>query len=289
MAAGDLKEGEVCYATDENLLYVVESGALTSAGAASIDDLSDVDTTSVAPTDGQALVWDNANSKWEPGTIAGGSGGDPLFSLVTVLAPFDNETNGATTWTTYGSTSPTWTAGGGTISNSETRWGGTTSLNVTGADTTIPCSLGTNDWTIEEWTWIDQSTWNNFGAVFKNGVLADTFDVFYAGPNGSATSARFRISNSNTALLTITGTCTWQDSEWNHVAICRTGDLYSLYVNGERVGNGTQSGRTFNSGNISVEASGTTTGYVQDFRITVGTARYNTPYYAVPSSPFSTT
>ena len=35
----------------------------------SINDLSDVDTNSVAPTNGQALVWDNANSKWEPGTI----------------------------------------------------------------------------------------------------------------------------------------------------------------------------------------------------------------------------
>ena len=34
-----------------------------------IDDLS-VDTTTVAPTDGQTLIWDNANSKWEPGTLA---------------------------------------------------------------------------------------------------------------------------------------------------------------------------------------------------------------------------
>jgi hypothetical protein len=29
-----------------------------------------VDTTTVAPTDGQALVWDNAASQWEPGTIS---------------------------------------------------------------------------------------------------------------------------------------------------------------------------------------------------------------------------
>lgn len=36
----------------------------------SIDDLNDVDTTTVAPTDGQALVWDNAAGKWEPGTIS---------------------------------------------------------------------------------------------------------------------------------------------------------------------------------------------------------------------------
>lgn len=40
--------------------------------AQSIGDLTDVDTTTVAPVDGQALVWDNAASQWEPGTIEGG-------------------------------------------------------------------------------------------------------------------------------------------------------------------------------------------------------------------------
>ena len=48
-------------------IYVLDE----SGSVASIDNLSDVDTTTVAPTDGQALVWDNANSKWEPGTISG--------------------------------------------------------------------------------------------------------------------------------------------------------------------------------------------------------------------------
>ena len=43
------------------------------AAVSSIDDLSDVDTTTAAPTDGQALLWDNANSQWEPGTIASSS------------------------------------------------------------------------------------------------------------------------------------------------------------------------------------------------------------------------
>lgn len=35
----------------------------------SIDDLTDVDTTTTAPTDGQALVWNNTNSEWEPGDV----------------------------------------------------------------------------------------------------------------------------------------------------------------------------------------------------------------------------
>ena len=39
------------------------------AGASAIDDLTDVDTTTAAPTDNQALVWVNAASKWEPGTM----------------------------------------------------------------------------------------------------------------------------------------------------------------------------------------------------------------------------
>ena len=41
-------------------------------GATAIDDLTDVDTSTVAPTNGQALVWDSTASQWEPGTVSGG-------------------------------------------------------------------------------------------------------------------------------------------------------------------------------------------------------------------------
>lgn len=43
--------------------------------ATSIDALSDVDTTTSAPTNGQTLVWSSAGGKWLPGTISGGGGG----------------------------------------------------------------------------------------------------------------------------------------------------------------------------------------------------------------------
>ena len=236
------------------------------------------------PADGQVLVWVDANNQWEPATPSSGSATslDPLFSKVTVLAPFDSETNGATTWTTYGSTSPTWTANSSTISNALTRWGGTTSLSVGGTEASIPCSLGTADWTIEMWVYLDQGTWNNFGSVIKNGLLADTYDTFYFGPNGSNTSARFRISNSSTSLLNVTGNCLWANNEWNHVAICRAGDTYSAYVNGEKVSSGVLSSRTFNSGDIAIEGSGSSTAYIQDFRISSGVARYSTAFYPVP-------
>lgn len=50
------------------VIYVLDEGG----SVASIDDLGDVDTSTVAPTDGQALLWDNTAQKWEPGTVSGG-------------------------------------------------------------------------------------------------------------------------------------------------------------------------------------------------------------------------
>lgn len=43
--------------------------------ATSIDALSDVDTSTSAPANGQALVWSSAGGKWLPGTVSGGGGG----------------------------------------------------------------------------------------------------------------------------------------------------------------------------------------------------------------------
>ena len=107
----DLYEGEICYATDENICYVKEGSTLepASGGAAvigdlndvnltggltggevlvydigntewvpgappaqAIDALNDVDTSTTPPTDGQALVWNNVDSEWQPGTISAG-------------------------------------------------------------------------------------------------------------------------------------------------------------------------------------------------------------------------
>jgi hypothetical protein len=57
----------------------------------SIDDLSDVDTSSAAPTEGQTLLWDSANSKWEPGTVSG----LPSVNAITPVAIARVNTNSA--------------------------------------------------------------------------------------------------------------------------------------------------------------------------------------------------
>lgn len=49
----------------------ISLGALALA----LDSLTDVDTTTTPPTDGQALVFDSASGLWKPGTVGGGGGG----------------------------------------------------------------------------------------------------------------------------------------------------------------------------------------------------------------------
>jgi len=98
-------EGEFCYATDEDQYYQKENGVLVAVGATkaqgaladsavqptdSIDVLADVDTSTVAPTDGQVLAWVNANSQWEPAVrvqsnvTTGGTGSSAISNIVTI-------------------------------------------------------------------------------------------------------------------------------------------------------------------------------------------------------------
>jgi hypothetical protein len=65
----NIAEGEVCYAKDEDRLYVKEGGVLVSVqpdlSATVLNDITDVDTATTPPTTGQFLVYDGV--VWEPG------------------------------------------------------------------------------------------------------------------------------------------------------------------------------------------------------------------------------
>jgi len=66
-----------------------------------ITDLSDVDTSSVAPTNGQALVWNNADLEWQPGTITSIAYTDLSVTTnpVGTASLIYNSTNGEFTYT----------------------------------------------------------------------------------------------------------------------------------------------------------------------------------------------
>ncbi len=59
-------------------LYYTDGRVDTRISATSIDSLSDVDTTSSAPSNGQALVWNSTTSQWAPGTVSGSGSGSGI-------------------------------------------------------------------------------------------------------------------------------------------------------------------------------------------------------------------
>ena len=61
----------------ENASYYAHAGAWVKLldTNKSIGLLADVDVATAAPQDGQALVWDNGNGTWKPGTVQAGGGG----------------------------------------------------------------------------------------------------------------------------------------------------------------------------------------------------------------------
>jgi hypothetical protein len=68
----------------------------------SIDALSDVDTSTTPPTNGQSLVWNSTSSKWLPGTVSGGGGSlQSRSNISATTASLANAATGNLTITGY--------------------------------------------------------------------------------------------------------------------------------------------------------------------------------------------
>ena len=111
-------------------LYFTNARADARITASSLSDISNVHTT--APTDGQVLTWDNANSYWKPATPSGGGGGSQnLFSTIA-------SDSGSTT---ANSTTDTLTVSGGNDISTAIS-GDTVTINQSRSRTTASVSTG---------------------------------------------------------------------------------------------------------------------------------------------------
>ena len=63
-----------------------DPGVNGTNGATTLDALTDVDVSTVAPTDQQALVYDLASTLWKPGSVAAGGGGATSSTTTVVKA-----------------------------------------------------------------------------------------------------------------------------------------------------------------------------------------------------------
>ena len=239
--------------------------------------------------------------------ITGSTVGDVHFPYVKWLSPF-NGTNGATSTTDESDINATVTfQGSSTISTAQSKFGGSSlyspnanpaGVYVAGAGSTIDL---TADFTFEWWFHrIQVSVSNNqmvgpiFGQAstttcaskglligYKSSSYADQ-TALYCSSNGSSWNVASNVALGSGTLGTV--------GQWVHMAMVRSGSDWSYYVDGTRTYTGSLGSSTISAPGTNIvlgkswDAEDQMEGYWDDFRITVGLARYSGASFTVPTT-----
>jgi hypothetical protein len=211
----------------------------------------------------------------------GSTVGDVYFPKVTALLPFDG-TNGATSTTDSSNSNHTVTFNGNaSLSTAQSKFGGSSCyFDGTGDylsfDASSNWDFGTGDFTIEFWVRFSvgsayQTLWD-YGYTASAGILIQS-------SNGSSPKMMVYIEGSY-----ITESSSPSLSTWYHYAIVRSSGTVTIYRDGLSVASASMAGSLGGIGTpptIGVKA-GTTlyglNGYLDDFRITKGLARYTSTF-----------
>jgi YD repeat-containing protein len=218
---------------------------------------------------------------------------DPYIDYVSLLL-HGNGANGATVFTDSGRAPKMLTASGNAqISTAQSKYG-SASLLLDGAGDylTAPASadyeFGTGDFTIETWVYIAALP----AAGGASQVMASVWDAtgskrswqfLYRQTAGNVHNIIFSLSSNGSTSSGLTTTWTPSANTWYHIAVARQSGTTTIYLNGTSLGsNGTVTGAPYVSGRpITIGALGDSAsighflnGYLDDFRITKGVARY---------------
>ena len=223
--------------------------------------------------------------------------GDTNFDKVELLLPFDGA-NDATSTTDESDNNHSVTFNGSAdISTAQSKFGGS-SLYVGGGSNdwvniagSTDFNFGTDDFTIECWIYRNGTS---YGFVFETRGGEDTSSTdgigLYMGSGGN-NEIGVAVNRSNVILIN-------QDhqtnDQWQHFAVVREGSTMTLYIDGTARGTGSNStdfdrSRPFRLGNFHGSSSGgyQFPGYIDDFRVTKGLARY-TSNFTPPSAAHPT-
>ena len=231
--------------------------------------------------------------------------GDAHFPKVEALLPF-NGTNGATSTTDLSDRGNTVTfANTAQISTAQSKFGGS-SLLLDGDSDYVDLPQATNqlvsqDFTIEFWFRINSGAGSEtvglFGSYYTGGSgkgmlmqsTATYNQVFFQWHYGASDWAYLNQTQGTRTALS--------NNTWYHVAVTRSGSTWRLFLNGTQEDSVTQSSYITDSGSTtrlgsygpSDSASHRLNGYIEDFRITRGVARYTSNFTAPTSAhPTST-
>jgi hypothetical protein len=205
---------------------------------------------------------------------------DPYWSSVKLL--MNMEGSGAA-FTDQSSQALAVTANGGaTQSTVQSKWGSKSAYFDGNGDYltfgSANLSFGTGDFAVEMWLY-PTSTQTSFLADWR--LSGNAGPAFYLQNNV--------LNFYDGGPLNVAASGTVSSNTWTHVAAARSGSTLRLYQDGGLVGTLTTSQNMGGPGNLSIAYHNNTyyTGYMDDIRITIGSARgYTGSTITVPAGPF---
>jgi len=221
---------------------------------------------------------------------------DPDFDSVSLLLHGDG-TNGSTTFIDSSNNSHTVTPGGDAeISTTQSKFGGASMyFDGDGDYLSIPddtsLHLGSDDFTFEFWTYLNSTTGDltNKRTISTDGVqylyfrVTDGSLLTWITSDGSTWDIAENFGFGNTTLST---------GQWYHIALVRNGTEISTYVDGTKSPNTITTSAAIQNGSTyplvigaDVAYGNYLDGYIDDFRLTQGVARY-TSNFTPPTAPF---
>jgi hypothetical protein len=179
------------------------------------------------------------------------------------------------------------------ISTAQSKFGGSSiAMDGTGDymkidDVGNNLDFGTDDFTIEWWQYL--TSLDRFAIDFRAGSSATTKILLYSYPtDGSADDLYFYTTANRISALNCLSANTWQ-----HIALVRESSNTRLYVDGTQVGGTYTDTNNYAHTQMriwhnSIGAENyTPPGYVDEFRISKGHARYSGSSFTVPTSAFT--
>jgi hypothetical protein len=209
--------------------------------------------------------------------------GDLHFPKVRLLLPLDGS-NGATATSDSSNDNRTITFVGSDseISTAQSKFGGS-SLSITGGSSRITTAgtsnlSATGDFTME--VWIYNSSTSDYPCLITNGASSNELSLYLA----STTSNQILRMWNNGSVTNFSTTL--PQNQWYHFALVRSGSTVKLYVNGTADSTTRSDSGTYGWGsqsNLHIGGYPTRTdynfeGYLDDFRLTIGQARYTTNF-----------
>jgi hypothetical protein len=188
-------------------------------------------------------------------------------------------------------------SGDAKLSTSQYKFGGASAyfdgnLDYLNAGVNSAYSFGSGDFTIESWVYIIAR--GSSGTCFAGTWAASGRGWIWI---STPTQHGFVYSTNGTNETSILSTYTIPLNIWTHLATVRNGNTVTNYANGVSIGNGSVTGVTISTptqplyigaNKQDADSSGNAyqmNGYIDEFRITKGVARY-TANFTPPSAPF---